>query len=356
MDESPVEQAKKYVEKRKGWRPERRTVEYLVGLLVILVAATILVPRLLPGKILNYQALIGQDRGISVLNVTNATSKKLIPAPGKGEGYSAWGMSPGREEVVAAWYHEAGGKVDKVSVRSMSGFSGRTQAEWVLNVKGEDPKPSQVGFLPTHNVIWVLASGKISLVDIKSAVIFDLPLEATDESGKKEAPAAISNASFSSNDLNLAYMQGDNLEVITGFSKEPGEGTLRRRLVLQPGTTRDVSGQVVAGSVGSFTWLDDLTLMVIVDKQLEPDGAPATSVYMLKFGNDDSPAVELKVPAPGAGRFTGISSAPQGKGFALLRSSANEQAIDRYDVSGKLVKSVKLGPGVWRSPLCWSFP
>jgi hypothetical protein len=96
--------------------------------------------------------------------------------------------------------------------------------------------------------------------------------------------------------------------------------------------------------------------MVIVDKQLEPDGAPATSVYMLKFGNDDSPAVELKVPAPGAGRFTGISSAPQGKGFALLRSSANEQAIDRYDVSGKLVKSVKLGPGVWRSPLCWSFP
>jgi hypothetical protein len=354
VDESPVEQAKKYVEKRKGWRPERRTIEYLVVMLAVLVAAAIIIPRVLPGKIMEDEALIGQDRGISVLNLTDGTTKKLIPAPGKDEGYSAWGMSSGRDEVVAAWYHQAGGKVDKVSVRSMSGFSGRTQAEWVL--EGENAKPSQVGYLPTHNVFWVLVSGRIKLVDIKSAQIFDLPLEATDESGNKKKTTGIGYVSFSPKGEKLACLQGENLVVLTGFTREPSRGVLRKRVVLRPGITTDVDGRVIDGSIGSFTWVDELTLMVIMDNAVAPFlSVPMTSVYMLHFSADASPRIELKIPAPETSSFTSISASPRNTDFALFGEwDVQPATAARYSDSGKLIQSVKLGSGDWQEPLIWA--
>ena len=354
VDESPVEQAKKYVERRKGWRPERRTIEYLVVMVVVLIAAAIVIPRMLPGKILDNQALIGRDGGISVLNLTSGYVKKLIPAPGEDEGYSAWGMSAGRDEVVATWFHQAGGKVDKVSVRSMSGFSGRTHAEWALEAKGKNPKPSQVGFLPTHNIIWVLVSGKITLVDIKSALIYELPLKAIDESGRKEDATAMNRVSFSPGGEKLAYSRGNALTVLTGFTRELGRGTLHSRIVLHPGITADAGGRVINGSVENFTWLDDNTLGVVVGQQVEHDAATATPVYLFKFKDDAASATRLKVPVPGTSRVTSISGSPQGVGFALLQSGGGEQTAARYITSGKLVKAAKLGPGHWQQPLCWA--
>jgi hypothetical protein len=359
VDESPVEQAKKYVEKRKGWRPQRRTVEYLVAMAAVLVAAALVIPRVLPGKIMDDESLIGQNRGISILNLAEGTSKKLIPAPGKDEGYSAWGMSSGREEVVATWYHKTAGKVDKVSVRSMSGFSGRTQAEWAL--KGENTEPSQTGFLPTHNVIWVLVSGRIKLVDIKSAQIFDLPLEATDESGSKKKTTGMSYMSFSPKGEKLACLLGDTLVVLTGFTKEPGRGVLRMRVVLRPGATTDSAGKIITGSVGCFAWVDERTLVAVLDSPIAPNVPSVSSaysvqssVYSLQLANAGTPRIELRVPAEGAAVFTGISGSPSGAGFAVLESAGGAAAISRYSTVGKLTKSVKLSSGDWRPPLVWA--
>jgi hypothetical protein len=359
MDESPVEQARKYVESRKGWRPQRRTVEYLVGMLVILVAGAIIIPRVLPGTIIQQGALIGRNGGISVLDLENGTAKKLIPPPGKNEGYSAWGMSESREEVVAAWYHQKGSSVDRVSVRSMSGFSGRTHAQWAL--EGENTKPSQVGYLPTHNVIWVLVSGRIKLVDIKSARIFELPLEAMEKSGKKKKTTGMSYVSFSPESEKLAYAQGNTLAVLTGFTKELGRSVLRKQVVLEPGITRDTGGNIINGVVGSFTWVDERTLIVVMANSAEPNVSQVSSitalsspVYMLQFTSNTAPRIALRVPAPQTGRFMSVSASPRGTDFALFKSDAQQHATFWYSASGKLVKSVKLGPGDWQLPLRWA--
>jgi hypothetical protein len=354
VDESKVEQAKKYVERQKGWRPARRTVVYLVVMLVVMVAAGIFLPRLLPGKIQNGQAILGRNAGISVVPLGPGAISDLVHAPPANEGYSAWGMSASREEVVAGWYHQAGGKVDKVSVRSMSGFSGRTQAEWALSANGADPKPRQVGFLPTHNVIWYLASGKIGLVDIKSAQVFDLPLEATDESGAKAGPGAIEQASFSPDGKRLACQRGERLSVVSGFSKVPGEGKLVTRVVLEPGRTSDARGQAVEGTIGSFTWLDRDALVVIVGTGDQRPGS--TSVYLVRLASGGVRSVAQIVAAPASGSFTGISRAPRGTDFAVLLDDGKGVAVERYSAAGRRLRTEKLPGGRWSPPLCWGSP
>lgn len=361
MDESRVEQAKKYVERKKGWRPQRRTVEYLLVVLVVLVAAGVFLPRLLPGKIQNGQAILGRNAGMSVIPLGPGAVSDLVHAPPANEGYSAWGMSASREEVVAGWYQQAGGKVDKVSIRSMSGFSGRMQAEWTLSAKGADPRPRQVGFLPTHNVIWYLASGKIGLVDIKSAQIFDLPLEATDDSGVKTSPGAIDQASFSPDGKRLACQQGEKLSVISGFSKVPGEGTLVTRVVLELGKTRDSRGQVVEGAIVSFTWLDRDELVVVVDNGIPGGGTTdeplgATSVYLFGLSQDGVRGIKQIVAAPDAGSFSGISRAPRGTDFAVVHKDSKGVSVEQYGASGRRLKSSRLPRGEWRTPLCWGSP
>lgn len=361
MDESRVDQAKKYVDRKKGWRPQRRTVEYLVVMLVALVAAGVFLPRLLPGKIQNGQAILGRNAGISVIPLGSGAVSDLVHAPPANEGYSAWGMSASREEVVAGWYHKAGGKVDKVSIRSMSGFSGRIQAEWAFNAKGADPVPRQVGFLPTHNVIWYLASGKIGLVDIKSAQIFDLPLEATNESGVKTAPGAIDQASFSPDGKRLACQRGEKLSVISGFSKVPGEGTLVTRVVLELGKTLDSRGKAVEGIIGSFTWLDQDELVVIVGggnpRMVTPDEQlGATSVYLVRLASNSARSVEQIVAALASGSLSGISRAPRGSDFAVVHQDGKAVSVERYSASGRRLKSSRLPSGEWRTPLCWGSP
>jgi hypothetical protein len=235
----------------------------------------------------------------------------------------------------------------------MSGFSGRMQAEWALSTKGSDPRPVQVGFLPTHNVIWYLASGKIGLVDIKSAQIFDLPLAATGDSGSKTTPAAISYASFSPEGKQLAYEEGDRLSVITGFTKVPGEGDLRTRVALEPGKTRDSSDQVVSGAVQSFTWLEEGKLAVVLDGG---SAGGSTSVYLIGLGGGTVQGVKQIVAAPQAGRFSSISHSPRATDFATLHSDGKGVSVDQFSAAGRRVKSSRLPKGEWSPPLCWGSP
>ena len=263
--EQRVDQAKRYVEHTRGWRPQRRTVEYLVVMIVALTVAGIVVPRLLPGKLQNAEALIGRDSGISVAPVGgNGAVHQLVKPATAGEGYSAWALSDSREEVAVAWYHVTGKKVDRATIQVRSAYSGRTQTEWVIKLRGVDPRVSQVGFIPQHNVLWYLSSGVMSLIDIKSGEILDFPFKGPGGRTEVKAPTAASYASFSPIGGLLAYAENGKITVVTGLAVVRGERKLGSSVVLEPGITVDSEGQVVTGVVDCFTWLDNSRLAVLM--------------------------------------------------------------------------------------------
>jgi hypothetical protein len=355
--EQRVGQVKKYVEKNRGWRPRRRTIIYLCVTIGAMVLAAIVVPRVLPGMINNSQSLLGRGPAIEVVPLSGGAYHQYIPGPPAGEGYSSWSMSESREEVVVGWFHESAGKVDKVSVQSRSSYSGRLQVEWQLPAEGNDPKVVQVGFLPRHNQIWFLASGRLHMIDIKSGAILDFPYKSATGSGDINAPAAIGYAGFSPKTGKLAYLRSGELHLVTGLGTGRDGKPLGTQVILLPGATRDFHGQVVNGRVDFFAWITDDLIAVIVRQG--SGTSSATSIYYVNVAGS-APAVELKVPAPEEARFVSISESPALPEYAVLvASSPGGKAafsVRVYDISGKLKDQFRLPAGEWRPPLSWDSP
>lgn len=349
--EARVEQAKKYIDKQKGWRPQRRTVEWLVSMAVVLVVAAVVVPRVLPGKIPNGDALLGRGRGISVVPLGAGAVRDLVPAPPGGDAFTAWAVSEGREEVAIGWYRERGGKVEEVTVQMRSAYSGRILAQWAPEFDPAEPGLAQVGFVPQHNLIWFLYSGKLSVIDIKSAEI--LPFQFKSPGGREEIEPAegATSAGFSTQGL-LGFAERGRLVVVRGLATSRIREPLGSQVVLEPGRSTDEAGGVITGRIESFTWLDDDSIAVVVSTRPEVD-APA-SVYLIDAGTKGARRARLLVPAPSTGYISSISRAPDGGGFAVIYSRAGKTSLRRYDPGGKRVDVVNLPKGDWRGPLGWT--
>ncbi len=350
--EARVEQARKYIDKQKGWRPQRRTVVWLVSMAVVLVVAVLVVPRVLPGKIPDGDALLGGGRGISVVPLGAGAVRDLVPAPRKGEAFTAWAVSEGREEVVIGWSRERGGKVEEVKVQMRSAYSGRTLAQWAVEFDPADPALPQVGFVPQHNLIWFLTSGRLGMIDIKSAEI--LPFQFKSPEGKKEIEPAegATSAGFSPDGL-LAFAERERgLVVVRGLSTSRIREPLVSQVVLEPGRSTDEDGDIITGRIESFIWLDDDSIAVVVSANAEV-GAPA-SVYLVDAGKKGARRASLLVPAPSAGWISSISLAPESGGFAVIYSRAGKTSLRRYDPKGKRVGVMNLPKGDWRGPLSWT--
>lgn len=372
--EQRVDQARKYVERNRGWRPHGRTVLYLAVMVVALVLSAVFVPRFLPGKLQNAETLLGRDGGISIVPLGGGAVRPLIAAAPKGEGYSTWAISQSREEVAVGWFHESGGKVDKVSIQSRSAYSGRLQAEWVLAAKDVEPRVQQVGFLPQHNQIWFLSSGKFSLVDIKSGAIIDFPFRGPGGLGEIPAPTGVTYASFSLKGGRLAYARGGRLTVVTGLASGRGDKKIVSRDVIDPGVTRDTAGTVVTGTVSAFAWLDDATLAVILAQSpgtsaiaptvLNWTTTVTTPIYIVKLGADGGSVIDPAVPAPASVRFISISHAPEGTDFVVFAGSGvspgngaqGKFSVTRYTAPAKPGNPIKLPAGNWAPPVSWTSP
>jgi hypothetical protein len=365
MADTPVEQrvgqVKKYVKKNRGWRPRRRTVIYLVVVVVAMALAAVFVPRVLPGTINDSESLLGRGAAIEVVPLFGGAYHRYVPGPPAGEGYSSWSISQSREEIVVGWYHEAGGKVDKVSVQSRSSYSGRLQVEWPFEPRGGNPRVEQVGFLPQHNQIWFLSSGRLSMIDIKSGAILDYPFKGPGGNGSITPPKAITYAGFSPKSGELAYTEGGKLTLVTGLGTGRDNKPLKAETVLLPGSTKDTAGRVIDGRIESFAWVRDGLLAIIVARGFGV--SRPTSLYYADVAGAE-PVVRLKIPAPSDGRFVSITRSPGAPQFAVLfasglrssSSSPTEYSVRVYDVSGKLKNQFRLPAGPWRPPLSWASP
>jgi hypothetical protein len=243
-----------------------------------------------------------------------------------------------------------------VSVQSRSAYSGRLQVEWPLEVKGNNSRVLQLGFIPRHNQIWFLSEGHLHEIDIKSSQIIDFLFKGPEGKGQVAAPRMATYVAFSPLTGKLAYAENGMVTLVTGLASARNEKALLARVVLAPGTTRDAEGRVVSGSVQGFTWVTDDMLAVLLK---EGSGGDAhTPVYFIS-ATEESVRVEPGVRAPAQGAFAGISDAPTGTDFAVLYSehgsvsSSREEYIYIFSESGTLTKKVWLPPGVWHLPLSW---
>lgn len=356
--EQRVDQVKKYVEKKKGWRPGRRTVVYLSVMLVALVLAGVFVPKLLPGTIRNSESLLGRNSGVDVVPIGGATAREFIPAPARSEGYSSWAISESREEVVLGWFHQTSGHVDKISVQSRSAYSGRLQVEWVISPEGEPSKISQVGYLPRHNQIWFVSQGTVHMIDIKSGQVLDLPFKSPEGKGSLPPPTSVTYLAFSPETGMMAYSKENRLVLVTGLASGRDGKPLREQVVLEPGKKSDTTGQTVDGEIQSFTWIDETTIAVVM--QQGSGSAPKTPVYYVNVGGADA-VTTLKIQPPVPGHFTSIAGAPQGTDFVTLymvgsSSSENSMPVTSiyvYTVDGRLTRKVGLPRNQWLAPLAW---
>ena len=357
MPDSPVEQryeqAKKFVEKNKGWRSQRRTVEYLAVMLFAMVLSAFFVPRLLPGTVKTSEALVGHNRALRLVPLSGGPSREFVAAPAVSEGYSSWAISQGREQVIVGWYRTVGGRVEEVSVRSKSAFSGRQRVEWPLPVQDKDSRVRQLGFLPRHNQIWFLSGGRLQQIDIKSSLISDLPFRGPEGRGRVRAPAFVTCAAFSPVSGRLAYARKGGATVVTGLASGRNEKSIRQRAVLVPGSTRDAEGEVVEGRVRSMAWINEEVLAVLVER---PGPSSSTAVYFVT-GTAGASRVRLAVEPPSGGRFTDISTAPSGDLFALLfkadPAKGSRDAAFVYRAAGRFCHRVGLAAGSWSPPLSW---
>lgn len=338
--EARFDQAVKYIEKNRGWRPQPRTVAWLTGMLVVLVASAIIVPRVLPGKIADGSALLGRGQGISIVPLGAGAAEYLIEKPVSGGRYSCWAINETREEVAVGWYDEKDGKVDRIAVKVKSAYSGRTQTEWAPELSGEDPRIAQAGYVPQHNLIWFLADGRLSVIDIKSAEILPFPFKSTGGRDEVEAPEFATYVAFSPGGR-LAYAQGGSLTVVKGLA------TSRLKEPLSSGVVFgiDANGMVLESAIESFTWLDDDRLAVVMK------AGTSTPVYLVSTRKGVSP--KLLVPAPASGSFSSITLAPDSSQFALVYTEGETLSIRRFEVSGRMVTTSRLPKGDWYGPLSW---
>ncbi len=356
--EQRVDRVKSYVKEKRGWRPARRTVVYLSVMLVALLLAAFLLPRLLPGNITESEALLGRGGGLDVVPLGGAPARRFVDPPPPGQGYSCWALSGSREEVLLGFFETSGGQVGKVSVQSRSAYSGRLLVEWPLEPQGDDPRIRQLGFLPRHNQVWYLADGRIWMIDIKSSRILQLPFRGPEGKGSIEAPEDVSRAAFSPLTGRLAYLEDGRLNLVTGLASSREQDHLESETVLAPGITPDARGRPVDGTVEDFTWIDDERLAVII--RHTGDRRPVTPVYAIDVGGP-SPVIEMEVGAPEGGFFTAIDHAPSGGGYAILFSrgepdssgSATRDSIRVFDESGRVTGNIGLPGAGWRSPLEW---
>lgn len=359
MEESPVEQARKYVEKKKGWRPERRTVMYLAFMAAALALSAVLVPRLLPGSIPDGKVLLGRDGGVATLSVGGGAPDMFVEKPPRGETFTAWSMSPTRDEVALGWSGRADGGGVQAKVQVRSAFSGRVQTEWSLGGEGNDASVTQLGYLPQHNQIWLISAGRMYLIDIKSAEILDFPFKGPGGKGEVEVPREILRAGFSPEKGLLALAEPDRLTVVRGLAFSRDKEPLGAEVVLDLRDATDTEGRPVrGGAIGAFTWLDDERLLVSVEPLtvLELDRPSPSALYVLKVPVKGRAKARLIVGPEEGISYLDVSRSPADDSFAVLVSGRKRLAVREYDPSGRRIWDTNLPDAEWSPPLIWTSP
>lgn len=356
-----MERARKYTDGGKGWRPERRTVIYLAVIGVVLLFSAVFLPRLLPGKILEDEAVLGLNGTVSVALVAGEGEvRELAGEPPEGEGYSAWAISGNREEVAVAWFRNDPAGAGETAVQVRSAFSGRSQTEWQYRPENGAAKINQVGFVPQRNQIWFLAGGRFVLIDIKSGEVLPMPFKGVNARGSLPAPESVTFASFAPSGGTLAYVEGGALTVVRGLGIARGQGKLSSSVALRPGKTGDSAGRIIGGEVRCFAWLDEARMVVVIEG--EEAGAPAAELFLLRVGSRGG-ARPLSLVTFQGQRVMSVSRAPVGTEFAALvdtdprmTTRPGRYQLLRYGATGRLLGRTMLPRGVCEEPLSWTGP
>lgn len=363
VEENRVEQARKYIERGKGWRPQRRTVIYLAVMGLALAFSALFIPRLLPGKLHNSEVVIGRNEAVTVVPMGGgAAARDLVEEPRLGEGYSAWAISDSREEVAVAWYSGTPRKVERATVQVRSAFSGRNQTEWSYSAEDGPALIEQVGYIPQQNLIWFLAGGRLVMIDIKSGRVLPLPFKGAEARGSLPEPAEVTYATFAPSGGLLAYVEGGALMVVRGLGIARGQGKLSSSVVLRSGGTADGGVGVERGAIERLTWLDESRMAVVAGWGADAE-SPAQDVYLLAVDARGAARARRLLTIEGQ-RVMSISRAPRGTDFALLvdtsprltTGEAGRYQVLQYSAGGRLLRRTRLPRGSWEGPLSWTSP
>ncbi|MFH1149677.1 MAG: hypothetical protein V1748_04310 [Actinomycetota bacterium] len=318
----------------------RRTRTTLAVMFTVFVVAALLLEVLLPMGLDTREALIGMDGGIGALTLTDGTAHLVLEAPPKGEGYAAWGLSPGRDRFVDVWYKTTGEKVEKASIQIRSASSSRLRMEYAFEPGPEFLDTVQVGYVPGEAALWLLDSGRLSFLEYKTGELTEVTLKGSKELLRMESVC------FSPDEQRLAYVR-----------------MVDSRPVLMIGS---ISGTVISSvyqvdpggfpnATGPFTWVNRSTILVVCGddpsggvtlQKVVPQG-PGNETWTRILGPLTPDVIDFEVMS--------ISAAPSTKGWALMVRSGDIVSVgidwnDRPDP-----KPVILDFGPPRAPLRWAF-
>jgi hypothetical protein len=283
----------------------------------------------------------------------------FVEAPSRGESFTTWTISPTRDEVALGCSKKVSGSGAEARVQVRSAFSGRVQTEWSLEGKGDDPSVTQLGYLPQHNQIWFLSSGKMYLIDIKSAEILDFPFKGPGGQGEVDVPDAIMRAAFSPEKGLLAFSVPERLTVVRGLAFSRDEEPLGAEVVLDLRDAGATEGFPERGRIVAFTWLDDERLVVAVDTTAGPETfitVRKDAIYSLTVPKKGEPKAKMIVPPEPGTRYLDISRSPAEENFAVLLDGGKRLAIREYNPTGRRIWDSNLPDAEWSPPLIWTPP
>ncbi|MBU1672766.1 MAG: hypothetical protein KKF41_05515 [Actinobacteria bacterium] len=335
----------------------RRTRMTLAVMFTVFVVAAVLLEVLLPAGLDAREALIGMDGGIGVVTLTDGTSHPLLPAPPKGEGYAAWGLSPGRDRFVDVWYKVTGKKIEKASIQIRSASSSRLRMEYAIEPGPFFLESVQVGYVPGEAAIWLFDSGKLSFLEYKTGELTEVTLK-----GSKE-PLRMESVCFSPDQKRLAYQPVPIMEMTTILNEMPPlmVGDIEGTTVSDPypldnewpnGVHMGVTGGAGGpNATGAMSWVDRSTLLVagtLVDSNegfvssVVPRG-PGDFTWTLVEGAEWEGLV-----------VESLSASPDSKGWAYLVRSGGAVRLGIDWNNRPDPEPFRLTTGDPRGPLRWA--
>lgn len=369
------------------------------------------------------ELLIGQNQGVSALNVRTGTARSIVE-PGAliqvpdGTGwpsrsYYGGSLAPDRQsfltveetEGISEHHHEAEGvtdyhpRVDKRQIQRIALPQGSLEANWGILGKPDDydcPGDGyyQLGFVPGKDQIWILVSDRTTFVNLSGgrrdvsmnkviggvagtrATIFPSHI-AFSQDGKRVAYSA--TALFDNNSVSSILCLGR----LSDDSFDPG------KVLLQTGTSKDVSGSVIEGDFKGIAWLSTDRLAVLVaegpqrEGMLNPGEAAPTkhcSLWSVSFDSSGliqaerrllaaGPYVPERYGYPSAGEFyAGPTLSPDKMEIALFHYNEGAITLLLLDNQFRIEKEIPLAsaspkddsdfqnPTPWSPPISWGFP
>jgi hypothetical protein len=343
----------------------RKTIGIVVGMLVVLVAAGVAIPHVLPQGLQADEVLAGRGGGFSILSLSGGTGKEILVPPPRNEAYTTWALSLDRSMFLAAWCHEqtAGdpSSADSMALQLHSSYSGGQRWQYPLDTRQVSAADLQIGYIPGTKDIWLLSRGRLWIMDDRSG--------ATRAVSVPPDGLLLTRVAFSSDGRTVAYSGaasgGALLLAVSDFDGSKISNPEFLNPPIPPG----------AGTppvLGTANWVGrDILALSMVSKNeiaVAQRSADATRVvgqgqYSVSIARLTREANERWVVVPVEGSISSMSASPDRKSLLVWVTGPQSQYVTLVQTGTGQLSSAAANPSRkvevdasqgWRAPAAWS--